>query len=72
MNLNPINKAPADEAGFLSRSFFLEPPSHSPQQQLKGTEQSAAPGLVCMPPRPEQQRGGDVACSFLTCVLRSL
>ena len=64
MNLSPINKAPADGAGFLSRSFFLEPPP-SPQQQPQSTQESTAPGLARMPPRPEQQRAGDVACSFL-------
>lgn len=67
-----INKAPAEGAGFLPPSFFLEPPSHSPQQQLKGTQQSTVSGLVCTPPRSEQQQGGDVAGSFLTCVLSSL
>lgn len=74
MNLIPvgcIDKAPADGAGFLSQSFFLEPRSQSPHQQLKGTQQSAAWGL-CTSPWPEQQQDGDVARSFLTHVLSSL
>lgn len=65
-----INKAPAEGAGFLPPSFFLEPPQSSAAAQ--GTQQSTVSGLVCTPPRPEQQQGGDVAGSFLTCVLSSL